>query len=365
MYLAAAMQWGLDFTVNVMQTPFRAFVSDLAAADQQFMMQIWFNVVCAVGTYMAYYVMGLYEIAIHHMLELMSIVLVINVVCVAAALLVGRETPYKRKDEQEGGSVCGPLAGFAGALKDLHAAFYILIVVLCLVWFGNTVWGSYGKLWFTEAVFEGNPEAETGTPAHTAYVEGAEAFSKGGERGALVSLLLSFVLMGLSFTPIPHHFIFAPLVFVGTIVCYMSAFSVGHAGGLAILALVLSNIPLAAAGSIPYGIVAVWNKDDADAGKVSSVATQMAILNCCITVGQQMCHTILGTFETSSSAVEAIHKVFILSMVANGVASIGSLFLGIRKSVAKSTGELELEQVKQGKVTTEQLGQRAAAAADA
>merc|ERR1719189_1715655 len=158
-------------------------------------------------------------------------------------------------------------------------------------------------------------------------------------------------------------------VFVGAIVCYMSAFSVGHAGGLAILALVLSNIPLGAAGSIPYGIVAVWNKADADAGKVSSVATQMAILNCCITVGQQMCHTILGTFETSSSAVEAIHKIFILSMVANGIAGIGSLFLGIRtNNVAKSTepsAGLELEQVKQGGETPEQQGQRAAAAAAA
>merc|ERR1739844_447706 len=39
MYLAAIMQWVLDFTINAMQTPFRALVADLASADQQLPMQ--------------------------------------------------------------------------------------------------------------------------------------------------------------------------------------------------------------------------------------------------------------------------------------------------------------------------------------
>merc|ERR1719384_591744 len=53
MYLAAMMQWVLDFTINAMQTPFRALVADLATSRQQAPMQIFFAVVCAMGCFMA------------------------------------------------------------------------------------------------------------------------------------------------------------------------------------------------------------------------------------------------------------------------------------------------------------------------
>merc|ERR1711879_833971 len=84
-----------------------------------------------------------------------------------------------------------------------------------------------------------------------------------------------------------------------------------------------------AAGSIPFGIVAVWNKMAEEAGHVGSVALQMAILNCCITVGQQLCTMIVMGFEGSGmETLEALKYLFIISMVANGVGGICSLFLG-------------------------------------
>eukprot|EP00414_Alexandrium_minutum_P001241 CAMPEP_0113843416 /NCGR_PEP_ID=MMETSP0328-20130328/13241_1 /TAXON_ID=39455 /ORGANISM="Alexandrium minutum" /LENGTH=484 /DNA_ID=CAMNT_0000812375 /DNA_START=74 /DNA_END=1528 /DNA_ORIENTATION=+ /assembly_acc=CAM_ASM_000350 len=334
MYLAASMQWGLDFTVNVMQTPIRAFVADLASEDQQFLMQMWFTVVCSIGVYGAYYIMQLFIPNPEHMLELMGVVIVINAVFIGLALVVGREKQFKRMGSD---SACGALTGIWSTLKDLHVAFYILIAVLCLLWFGNTVWGSYGKVWFTDSVWAPcNATAPEGSTAYEKYHEAAEAFSAAGEWGAGLSLLLAFVLMGLSFTPIPHHFIFAPLVFVGAIVCYLSAFQVGHSGTMAKLSLILSNIPLGAAGSIPYGIVAVWNSKAEKSGK-SSLAMQMAIVNCCITVGQQVCHTVLGTFETSNPVPEALKQLFTYSMVANGVAAIGALFLGLGKKSEELT----------------------------
>merc|ERR1712127_316272 len=70
MYLAASMQWVLDFTINAMQTPFRALVADLATADQQLPMQIFFAVVCAIGGFLALTIMKLHDVAVHHMLEL-------------------------------------------------------------------------------------------------------------------------------------------------------------------------------------------------------------------------------------------------------------------------------------------------------
>merc|ERR1712154_248266 len=106
---------------------------------------------------------------------------------------------------------------------------------------------------------------------------------------------------------------------------------------------VLSNVCLTAAGSLPYGIVAVWNKAAEQAGKAGSVAMQMAILNCCITVGQQLCTMILGGLEGSYSVNDSLKGLYTISMVANGLGGIGALFLnsGSSKSQGKSVSDME------------------------
>jgi len=230
-----------------------------------------------------------------------------------------------------------------GAFKGMPNAFYILLFVQCAVWLGNTVWGSYGKVWFTNSVYPGDPEAAAGSFAREVYVAGADAFSTAGQMGSIFNLFLSFAFMGLGYTSIPNNVIYAPCLFVGAFVCFMCAFVVGQSHTLAIGCFVLSNIGLTAAGSIPYGIVAVWNKAAEEAGHAGSVAMQMAILNCCITVGQQLCTMILGGLESSYSVNDALKGLFILSMIANGLGGVGAMFLtsgsgGKGKSVSTSDG---------------------------
>jgi len=327
MYLAAAMQWVLDFTINAMQTPFRALVSDLASPKQQLPMQIFFAVVCAIGCFLAFSIMKLYEVAIHHMLELMSIVLAINIVAVGLALSVAREKQFVPAANEKSTSVCGLFAGMGGAFKGMPLAFYSLLFVQCMVWLGNTVWGTYGKVWFTSSVYPGDPEAEKGSPAHIAYADGAEAFASAGQIGSLFNLALSFAMMAIGMTSFPNHLIYAPCIVVGTVVCFLCAFVVGQDHTMAVACFVFSTVPLTAAGSIPYGLVAVWNKEAESKGKVGSVAMQMAILNCCITVGQQLCTMVLGGLEESHEVNEALKDLFAISMVANGLGAIAALFL--------------------------------------
>merc|ERR1712113_850460 len=119
---------------------------------------------------------------------------------------------------------------------------------------------------------------------------------------------------------------FLRVMFLGT-VCFMCAFVVGHSHKLAFTCFVLSTVGLTAAGSIPYGIVAVWNKAAEEAGHAGSVAMQMAILNCCITVGQQLCTMILGGLEGSFSVNDSLKGLYIISMIANALGGIGALFL--------------------------------------
>merc|ERR1719464_1352582 len=342
MYLAAIMQWVLDFTINAMQTPFRALVSDLASPRQQLPMQIFFAVVCAVGCFMAFSIMKLYDVAIHHMLELMCLVLFINFVCIGLALSVAREKQYVRTGEQSS-SVCGPVAGMCGAFKGMPTAFYTLLFVQCMVWLGNTVWGSYGKVWFTNSVYPGDSEAPPGSLAREVYVAGADAFSTAGQYGSIFNLFLSFVFMGLGYTSLPNNLIYAPCLFVAAAVCFMCAFVVGHSHTLAFTCSVLSTVGMTAAGSIPYGLVAVWNRAAEEAGHAGSVAMQMAILNCCITVGQQLCTMILGGLEGFWSVNDSLKGLYTISMLANGFGGIGALFLTTGKPAGKSVSTTESE----------------------
>merc|ERR1712238_98385 len=122
-----------------------------------------------------------------------------------------------------------------------------------------------------------------------------------GQIGSLFNLALSFLIMGIGMTKFPNHLLYGPCILVGAAVCFMSAFVVGHNHTLAVACFVLSNVPLTAAGSIPYGLVAAWNKAAEQAGKVGSIAIQMAILNCSITVGWHCCNVPQGRCARSGS----------------------------------------------------------------
>merc|ERR1712190_488769 len=132
---------------------------------------------------------------------------------------------------------------------------------------------------------------------------------------------------GISMTKFPDHLLYALFIWIGAATCLYGAFAVGHSGSWACIVLILSNIENVAAGSIPYGLVAVWNKAAEQAGHAGSVAMQMAILNCTITIGQQLCTMILSGLETKYSLVFALKAMLIIGMAANGLAGVGALFL--------------------------------------
>jgi len=335
MYLAASMQWGLDFTVNVMQTPFRALVADLAAPEQQMTMQIFFAVVCAVGQFLAFTIMKMVTFPVKNMFFLMSIVLVINVLCCAACFSVAKEKQHVRQGS-ESSSICAPIYGMAGAFKGMQWHFYMLMFVQCVVWMGNNVWSQYGKMWFMEGVYDGNSSAINNSASVDRAAAGAEAFETTGQIGSLVNLLLAFLLMGL--TKLDDgtgvtNLIYAPCIFIGAAVCALAGFVVGHNGTLAMITILLSNITMSACGALPYGIVALWNAAAEKKGKAGSVAMQMAILNCCITVGQQASTMVLGGFTCPKApsnhwggcTPKALNSLFIISMAANLVGGVVSL----------------------------------------
>ena len=64
-YFAAPMYWVLDVTINVLQTPHRALVADLATEEQQIPMQVAFVVLMSIGNFMAFSIMKIYKCPAH------------------------------------------------------------------------------------------------------------------------------------------------------------------------------------------------------------------------------------------------------------------------------------------------------------
>mmetsp|Transcript_70057 Transcript_70057/g.200766 ORF Transcript_70057/g.200766 Transcript_70057/m.200766 type:complete len:531 (+) Transcript_70057:84-1676(+) len=327
LFFAAPMYWVMDVTINILQTPHRALVADLASPHQQVPMQVVFVFMMSIGNFVAFSIMQIYEKPVDHMIELMFGICLLNTVCVAIQFSVARERPLNKADAPKQ-SCCSPVLNVAEAVKHSPCLLYQLAGVQCLVWIGNTAWNLYSAQWFTKAVFQGAEHAGKGTEEYNNYVEGNAAFSFGGQMKSVLQLISTLVIMAILLkTTIRPRLVYAPCIFIGTVVSLLAAFVVGHAGGFAKLCLIFSIMPETGSFAIPFGLVATLNARAAQEGKVVSTALQMALLNCCVTVGQQICTMILAVIESQMSLEKALPLVFMVAAVAQGFGGLGALFL--------------------------------------
>lgn len=330
-WLSAPMYWVLDLTVNILQTPFRALVADMASDEQQAPLQVVFVVVAAVGNYVSFSLMQIYDNAQDHMFQLMMIILGINVVCVGVQLLVAVDKPFEPTDADKDASdrsCCGPLSRSLGTVRSMPPAMRPLMVIQCMNFFGIQTWNAFSQQWFTSSVYEGDETAAAGTPAKMAYTDGQDAFSMGGQIRSGVQLVFSlFIMAVLAKTSIRAGFIYAPSLWVGAVASLLAAFAVGHSGTFAIVCLVLTIVAETATVSVPYSLVAKWNQQAEAAGKPASTAMQMALLNCCITVGQQVTVLTLSGIQTKVSLETSLLIVLGISGVMYALSGIGAFFL--------------------------------------
>lgn len=110
----------------------------------------------------------------------------------------------------------------------------------------------------------------------------------------------------------------------------LAAAVVGHSGTFAIICMVISVMPETGSFAIPFGLVATLNKRAEEEGKTVSTALQMSLLNCCVTVGQQICTMSLAGIEGKMSLEAALPCVFIVAAAAQLIAGTGALCLDDR-----------------------------------
>jgi len=138
------------------------------------------------------------------------------------------------------------------------------------------------------------------------------------------TLMIIFIMSNTSIRP---RLIYAPTIFIGATASLLAAMVVGHNGNFAIICMTMAEITCVGCFSVPYGMVAALNERAAKAGKHVSTALQMALLNCCVTVGQQVCTMFLAVIESWIPLEKALLIGFMLAGVSFIVAGVATLFL--------------------------------------
>merc|ERR1712012_1202193 len=243
-------------------------------------------------------------------------------------------------------SVCGPLSGLGEAMSNpvmKHLAF-----IQSMVWVGLMCWVAYGGQWFANSVFEGDSNAPKGSAKEEHYAEGMQEFAFGGQVKSIVSLFFTLLVMFImSNTKIRPRLIYAPTIFVGAFASFMASLVVGHNANFAVICMTLAEITMVGCFSVPYGLVAAINEKAAREGKQVSTALQMALLNCCVTVGQQVCTMVLAFIEGYLALDKALLIGFLVAGLALSVSGVATLFLNDRPD----DGEIPTPDEKEDKGT--------------
>jgi len=347
---AAPMYWVLDITINILQTPHRALVSDLAEADQQVPMQVVFVIFMAIGNFMGFRVMQIFPVAIDHMLPLMIVICTFNTVLVGIQFVTAKETPLRRDPDAPKMSLCSPVTETVKAVKDSPPLLFHLAVIQSLVWMALTAWNGYGGQWFSNSVYAGDSNAPEGSLDKQHFAEGMAKFAEAGQFKGVAQLITSLVIITVLLkTNVKAKFVYAPCILLGAIFSVWAAGFVGHNGFFAEICFIMSVLPETGSFAVPFGIVAKLNEQAAAMGKPVSTALQMALLNCCITIGQQVCTMTLSAIEMKVELEEALPMIFFLAAGALGIAFVLTLLLkdkdmDVGASTSSSEGESSNEE---------------------
>merc|ERR1712154_750072 len=236
------------------------------------------------------------------------------------------ETPITKEEVAPAEkSACGPLSGLGEAMANpvmKHLAF-----IQSMVWVGLMCW-VYGGQGFANSVFEGDANAPKGSEKEENYAAGMQEFAFGGQVKSIVSLFFTLLVMFVTWdTKIRPRLIYAPTIFVGATASFLAALFVGHHANFAVICMTMAEITMVGCFSVPYGLVAAMNEKAAREGKTVSTALQMALLNCCVTVGQQVCTMILALVESYVPLDKALLIGFMVAGLSFVVSGVATLFL--------------------------------------
>jgi len=251
------------------------------------------------------------------MLEMFSLMIVVNIICVILMLMVTKEIPFAASadsDEADGSprqSVCGQAFGVFRSMARVPKFLLQLVAVQTLVWVGLAMWNKNGSLWFGESLANGNASAAARTTDKMNYDHGIAAYSTAGIYQSVFQIVASLMLIVIVYSPrVSLRFLYASCLFVGACVSVLAFWTqqIPDAQDLS----VMEKLSETAANIVPFGIVVMASKRAELNGETISTALCMAYLNCACTLGQFLQMALTSLFLAAMPDSQAFPSLFLL-----------------------------------------------------
>lgn len=336
MWFAWFMFMVLDVTINVIQTPVRAIVSDLSSEEQQSQGQFLSAMFAGLGNLVGSSVMKLWAVPYEAIFQVMLVCLGINTVLILVQTCLCKETPYTRDPSAPKQSLLAPFVNTFRALTHMPAELMKIGFVQFFSWFALMCYLPNTSTWFGVNVYGGSADAPEDSQLKQLYQEGQDANSTAGMANALATILCSMLLIGAMLkTQLPIRYVYAFCLFGGALAMMLPKIAVGHSVGLAILVCALVAIPYSAIFSFPFSIVGAMNKRAQEAGQEVETGLQMGVLNLFICTPQFVVTFAVGGVR-SWLGREAMPWVLLIGGVSFAIAGVGALTLKGDEATTKS-----------------------------
>jgi len=329
-WFALAMFFVLDVVINIIQTPIRSIVADMASQDQQVDGQIISVLFQGIGNLLGFGIMKIWAVPFKAIIPLMILVLSILSVFVFIQMSICHETPYVPKEDTLQPSIARTFAGAFGAVFYMPRDLVKLAVVQFFSWYSMFCYWPTLSTWFSVNVFMGSADAPEGSDLRLHYEEGQNANSTAGLLNSGLMIVFSMMLVAMMLqSNLPIRFIYAGCLYAGAIALIMAKLAVGHSVIAATLVATVIAIPVSAISAFPFALVGAMNKSAEEEGKEADTGKQMGVLNIFI-CAPQLFATFAVTAMRERLSDSALPWVFLMAGGSFAVAGTAALALNDR-----------------------------------
>eukprot|EP01029_Cantina_marsupialis_P013946 TRINITY_DN309089_c7_g1_i1.p1 TRINITY_DN309089_c7_g1~~TRINITY_DN309089_c7_g1_i1.p1 ORF type:complete len:478 (-),score=152.91 TRINITY_DN309089_c7_g1_i1:820-2253(-) len=269
--IAIVAVWILGAAINIVQTPLRAIVADLASEKQQNLGQslssLWnaFGAICG-------FLVGKHALSIMHLYFEMAMALLF--LTSVAACIIGKETQYTDGEDDSGDSACKKIMNtFGDVYRGIKSMPGPMIRICILQFFTWAVWFTYMPnygVWLGKYVHNGSSSAPKGSQEYKRFQRGLTVGGNGQAIAAGVQLVYSFI------APVLTKHISVKKVYFGSfILLAVCFFGMGFIKPIAddknsdtysLILMGLSGIPLAATNIFPFALIGQIFEGDSNLG---------------------------------------------------------------------------------------------------
>lgn len=313
----------LDVFINMIQTPTRALVSDIAATSQQSTGQLLAVFCQGAGGLLGYGLMnGMYSNE-KDAAGLFATVVAINIFFVGACCIFIKEEVNKHPTAT---SALEPFSIVIRAIVKIDLRLLIVAACQFFSWAALFAWWPTASTWFGINVMSGcSTEGPDCSPeANALYNDGLSHYSRSGIYANLLQIVYGFFLASLvTFGYLKRtRFVYAGSLAVGAVMLILSKFG-PQTLGMAYAVAILAAVPISAINAFPFAIVGKYH---AESSAHLDVGVQMGILNLFICTPQLIITFVVAGMR-SGLGESGLAWALVIGGCCFGVAAIIALFV--------------------------------------